>query len=78
MTDNNAERVLSLLYRTSDSLFVVGTILRGLAAIAESSPITHGDLQAGLRQHNRQAERVAEVFRNKTESGASVRPVETL
>lgn len=78
MSGNNADRVLSLLYRSSDSLLMVGTILRGLAGITESAPLTHDDMQQSLLQHNRRVERVSAAFRKNLESGASARPAETL
>lgn len=77
MSGNNADRVLSLLYRSSDSLLMVGTILRGLAGITESAPLTHEDVQDSLRKHNRRVEQVSAAFRKNRESGASVRPAET-
>lgn len=78
MSRNNGERVLSLLYRSSDSLLAVGTILRGLAGITEAEPITHQDVQDSLRHHNRHVERVSAVFRKKMESGASISTADTL
>lgn len=78
MKANKSDRVLSLLYRSSDSLLMVGTILRGLAGITESAPITNDDMQDSLLKHNRRVERVSAAFQKNLESGASARQAETL
>lgn len=79
MSQQQSEAIMSLLYRNSDSLLIVGQILKGMAAIAATTgPLDQSTLEDCIMAHRKRVHQVATAFQKIAKNGSSMHRMDTL